>query len=80
MKHYVLSVAELLDTNGVFPDKATTYVGDSLGHDLSEDAKFGVEGLAEQDGKVYGRVGDPALVVLGRTSQVLVQEKDTAGE
>ena len=80
VKHYVLSVAELLDPDGVFPDKAAAYVGDSLGHDLPEDAKFGVEGLAEQDGKVYGGVGHPALVVLGGTAQVLVQEKDTAGE
>lgn len=80
MKHYVLSVAELFNPNGVFSNKATSYVGDSLGHDLSDDAKFGVEGLTEQDGKVYGGVGHPALVVLGGTAQVLVQEKDTAGE
>jgi hypothetical protein len=80
VKHYVLSVAELFDTNGVFADKAAAYVGDSLWHDLSDDAKFGVEGLTEEDGKVYGGVGHPALVVLVGASQVLMQEKDPAGE
>jgi hypothetical protein len=80
VKHYVLSVAELLDPYGVFPDKAAAYVGDSLGHDLSDDTNFGVESFTEQDGKVYGGVWHPALVVLGGTAQVFVQEKDPTGE
>ena len=81
MKHYVLSVAELFDPNsGVFPDNVTAYVGDSLWHDLPDDTQFGVEGLTEQDGKVNGGVGHPILVVLGGTSQVLVQEQNSSGE
>jgi hypothetical protein len=75
VKHYVLSVAELFDPNGgVFPDNVTAYIGDSLGHDLPDDTHFGVEGFTEQDGKVNVGVSHPVLVVLGRTTQVLVQE------